>query len=144
MSADALIIECQSRGINLRADGCDLAIQGRLDAELRARLREHKSELLRLLITAEAADIEAMTENALEYFAERSAIAEFDGGLSRENAERQAAERVYEYRLHGWTQYGVWLGQPGDGIDAARQWCEERFGDRVVDVRPYRPREVTK
>ncbi len=85
-------------------------------------------------------ELKQMDEDAREYFTERAAIGEYDGGLSREEAEQQAAERVFEYRLTGWSQWGVLLGQPGDGIVEAEQWCRERFGDRVVDVRPYRPK----
>lgn len=78
---------------------------------------------------------EQLDADAREYFTERAAIAEFDGELSRTEAEELAANNVFEYRLAGWTQWGVMVGQCGDDLDAARRWCRERFGARLVAVR---------
>ncbi len=49
MTAQALVIECQNRGLSLRVDGRELVIQGPLDTDLKDRLRQHKTELLALL-----------------------------------------------------------------------------------------------
>lgn len=67
-----------------------------LDAH-RALLREHRPALLALLtppaLTAD--DREAIEE----HIAERAAVAEFDGGLSRVDAEAQARGEVRAFRL---------------------------------------------
>lgn len=51
LSAQALLIECRSRGIRLRAEGDELVIKGKLDAELIQRIREHKQDLMALFRT---------------------------------------------------------------------------------------------
>lgn len=86
---------------------------GVMTDDLKQRLRQHKGELLELL---NPADIET----------------------PRTEAEQQAAARVFEYKLDGWGQWGVLLGQPGGTLHEAERWCRERFGEKLVDVRPYR------
>ena len=51
MTASDLFIECWRSGITLNADGADLVIKpaSKLSGELKARLIDHKQELLRFL-----------------------------------------------------------------------------------------------
>lgn len=58
-----------------------------LPEEAVAQLQAHKSELLVLLA-------ERQRQAAIDLYEERAAIAEFDGGLSREEAEALAREEV--------------------------------------------------
>ncbi len=80
-----------------------------------------------------------LDENPREYFEERAAIGEFDGGLSRKDAEAQAARRVFEYRLADDTgQWLVVLAKPGDGLAEITESLRGRFeADRVLEVRHH-------
>jgi predicted MarR family transcription regulator len=48
------------------------------------------------LVTSVTADF---TEAEIEQYEERAAIMEFDGGLSREEAEKLAAQEIYRLRI---------------------------------------------
>jgi hypothetical protein len=62
-----------------------------LTPELRAQLTEHKPGLLRLL----AGDVATLTPDEwYMLWSERSAVIEFDGGLSREQAEFSALSDI--------------------------------------------------
>lgn len=80
MSALALLAEAQAAGLMLRAE--DGRVHWRADTppvpDLLARLGQQKAALLEILIDVE----------------ERAAILEFDGGVSREQAEAQALAEV--------------------------------------------------
>lgn len=82
--------------------------------------------------------------DAREYFNERAAIAEHDGGLSADQAERQAAQRIYEYQLA--ERPGRWLvmlARFGDELAAVERSLKDRFGaDRVLAVRQYVPERI--
>lgn len=71
-------------GLTVEAEGDRLLVQPRslLNEDLRALLREHKPEILALLRDAAPFDPESWEE--------RAGIAEFDGALSREEAEALA------------------------------------------------------
>jgi hypothetical protein len=82
---------------------------------------------------------DTLDENAREYFQERAAIGEFDGGLSCKDAEAQAARRVFEYRLADDPgQWLVALAKPGDGLAEITESLRGRFGtERVLGVRHH-------
>jgi hypothetical protein len=65
-----------------------------------------------------------------------AAIGEFCGGLSRKDAEAQAARRVFEYRLADDPgQWLVVLAKPGDGLAQITESLRGRFEtDRVREV----------
>jgi hypothetical protein len=92
-------------------------------------------------VTVRKIHANALDADAREYFAERAAIAEYDGGLRRVEAERQAARRVFEYMTD--TDPGVWklmLARPNDDICEVESGLKERFGEKhVLAVRPYQP-----
>lgn len=159
MSTRALLADLAIADICIEARRDRLHVEvpaGAMTDELIQYLREYKAELLRLL-TAESATPAAAPENATpaaeplsavtlladedtrEFFEERAAIAEYDGELSRDEAEQQAASRVVEYRLTGIDQWLTLIG-PADGdMPTAKRWLHARFGDRVQAVRRYRP-----
>ena len=74
-----------------------------------------------------------------EHLEERAAIQEYDGGLSREQAEREArkALRVFEYRLADNPNAWLVLIAPGCGLEEARENLRERFGSRLLDIRKH-------
>ena len=82
MDASELLRHLLRRGCVLEAEvaGHRLTVTGSLTDELRQSIREHKAELLALL------------EAKREAFEERAAIMEFDGGMTRKDAESAAAE----------------------------------------------------
>lgn len=89
-----MLEQARALGIVLSADGGKLRYEapaGRLTPELRAALVANKAAILDLL----------ETESAREDFEERAAIMEFDGGLSRDEAERTAWTLVStDHRIH--------------------------------------------
>lgn len=66
--------------LEAEADGHRLTVTGALPDELRQSIRDHKAELLALL------------EAKREAFEERAAIMEFDGRMTRKDAEAAATE----------------------------------------------------
>ena len=85
-SATALLHTLNEAGLRLEADGGRLVVEpaSKLTPATRDAIRAHKGELLEALLMAQLRD---------EY-AERSAIGENDGALSRPQAEMQAFEQV--------------------------------------------------
>jgi len=87
-------------------------------------------------------DIDLETTEAIqEHLAERSAIMEYDGGLTREQAEAEAERtlRVYEYRLTDNPDSWLVLIAPGCDLEQATRTCHNKFGsDRVIEVRVYK------
>lgn len=100
---------------------------------------QENSKLLEALAGAPA----ELDEDAREYIAERKAIGEIDGELSRDEAAPMATARIYEFRLT--DDPGVWLlmlAKPGDGPVEVAASLRSRFGsERVIEVRPYTIRE---
>lgn len=138
MSTNALIADLATRGIEVRTREGKLVLDGPASAltdQLIADLRQRKAELL----VALQADPVALDEDATEYFEERSAIGEYDGEISREEAENQAAKRVFEYQLADMPDSWLLLVcRPGDTVEDARECCIHQFGaERVVSVRQY-------
>jgi hypothetical protein len=77
MAPSELIKQLTAAGCRLQADGDQLRVLGLerdLTDDLQAAIREHKEAILALL----------------ELYEERAAIMEYDGGLPRADAERQA------------------------------------------------------
>ena len=79
------------------------------------------------------------SEAIREHLAERAAIQEYDGGLTREQAEAEArkALRVYRYRLRDVPGGDLILIAPGDSLAEATEGLRARFGKRLVDVTAY-------
>ncbi len=93
MNVADLLSRVQALGIRLSVQGDALAFEGRRETitpELLDQLRSCKPLLLALLETPTSPDI----ESAREWRQERAAIMEFDGGLDRVDAEREAQRRV--------------------------------------------------
>ncbi len=79
-------------------------------------------------------------EAIAETLDERAAIQEFDGGLSRHEAERaaRAAMRVFRYRLtttRGWCT----LIAPGWDLADAEHDLSNRYGSRLAEVVEHKP-----
>ena len=78
-------------------------------------------------------------KNIQEHLEERAAIQEIDGGLSRQEAEKQARSnmKIYRYQLSDCP--GSWLVviMPGYDINEARESLTTRFQKRLIKVKKY-------
>jgi hypothetical protein len=89
MTAAEALRRAHAAGVQIATDGCDLLLEAQepAPAHVLSALASHKNGIIALLRAADcgwsAADWQA-------YFDERAGIAEFDGGLSREDAEARA------------------------------------------------------
>lgn len=104
MTGEVLIEQLRDRDIRLSANGDQLVVdapRGALTEQLRGTLQEHKAELLAVLtdrnlwarraagLLSGVADPD-LRADLRELFEHRAAVCEFDGGLSRADAERIA------------------------------------------------------
>ena len=138
MSAAALRERAARQGVTVEVCDGDLKLAGPSWSvhDLTPAIREAKAELLAHLNPPplSAADHESIRE-AIE---ERAAIREFDGGESRQVAERKAAAgmRVYQYRLADKPDTWLTMLAPGCDLADARHSLVLRFGpERLIDVR---------
>lgn len=91
MTPQALLTTCTQAGVILKWDGNSIKARGeeRAISTLLPILRSHKAEL-HAYFEAEQRD----------YYEERAAIAQYDGGLSRGDAEAQAFAELQAWRIH--------------------------------------------
>lgn len=117
--------------IRLSPDCSRLAIRPseRLTDAQKASIREHRSALLDLL----------RLENAMEALPERAAIAEFEAGVPRPQAEALAIKHVViRYRLNEFYGSppaqggGVWIGSEGQSMDASLGDLLDLYGKRLA------------
>jgi hypothetical protein len=85
---------------------------------------------------------QATTQHAddiAEHLAERAAIHEYDGGLTRKQAEIEARRtlRVFEYQLTDNPDSWLVLIAPGCDLAEARRNLRARFGSRLLDARKH-------
>lgn len=100
---------------------------------LRQAIRDHKPELIQLLTRQSETDCQRNIQEAIE---ERAAIQEYDGRLSRQEAEKQArsAMRIYQYKLADYPRWLVMLA-PNTDLKEAKCVLKNRFGDRLINVK---------
>jgi len=81
-------------------------------------------------------DLDDTHETIQEHLEERAAIMEYDGGLTRKQAETEARRnmRVYQYRLTDSPESRLTMIAPGCDLGEARESLHKRFGDRLLDV----------
>jgi hypothetical protein len=89
MSPVVALREARTAGIEVRVEGDDLALEAQAQppAEILERLARYKPEIVALLRPGRDG---WSAEDWQAYFDERAGIAEFDGGLSRPEAETRA------------------------------------------------------
>ena len=113
MTVEALLTEMRRRRVHVELAGTRLrymTVSRVPDPQLLAALRQRKLEILRYFVDRERADCvgamgrlpEHWSEDAREEYEERAAIMEFEGGLSRQEAEVLAEVSVRER----WRQGG--------------------------------------
>ena len=118
--AAVLLTEIRAAGVDVGLDNGVLRVRapkGVLTAVQRERLVEHHTEIISLLAEP-ANDREALADDLppdlQAAFDERAAIAEFDGGLDRDAAERLARDEVTS-------------GPVGDDVTSWRAWMRSRL-----------------
>jgi hypothetical protein len=140
-AAEAFYREMVSFGLSVEARDGTIYVSPaeQITDALRAKIRTHKPELLALLSGAEPPPLSPADHEAIrEAIEERAAIREFDGGESRQVAEREArsAMRVYQYRLTDRPDTWLTMLAPECDLDEARHDLELRFGpERLIEVR---------
>ncbi len=140
MSAANLLHLLANRGFRLTADGETLRVApaAKLDEALRHEIATHKADLLALLTSPPALNIEEQAAIA-EAIEERSAIREFDGGEDRQIAEAQAASAMRVFRLlvamdPGQDPRWVTMLAPGCDMDEAKRTARLKFGTRLLRI----------
>ena len=108
-------------GVHVATDGCDLLLEARTPPPTHVlnMLARHKGELIALLRKAGES---WSAEDWQAFFGERAGIAQFDGGLSREDAEARAfaccvAEWLNRNSVHSATGQCLACGAPGQPHD---------------------------
>jgi hypothetical protein len=127
VSATAVLKEARAAGIRVAVDGRDLVLEAATPPPepILAALRQHKAEIVRLLSGEEG----WTAEDWRAYFEERAAVREYDGGLTRAEAERLALEDTVD----------LWLAchpaaPTSDQAGCAHCGRRERDGDALLPI----------
>ncbi len=139
MTAAEALRTAYAAGVRVATDGCDLLLEARTPPPTHVLnvLARHKGELIALLRKAgdgwSAEDWQA-------YFDERAGIVEFDGGLSREDAEARAfaccvAEWLNRNPVNSATGWCLACGAPGRPHDPLVPFGTEPTGHAYLHHR---------
>jgi len=103
-------------------------------------IKTHKQELIRQLSGTQ------LQQDIREQIEERAAIMEYDGGLSRKDAEQAAAAaiRVYCYRVKEKPNSELVAIMPNTELDEAYENLRLQYGDRLLTVYENTPVVVAK
>jgi hypothetical protein len=95
-------------------------------------IKKHKTEIVKEISATQ------IQQNIRDSIEERAAIIEFDGGLSRQDADVAAtnAMRVYCYRVTDKPDSELVTLKPNIELTEATQELKERYGDRLLSVTP--------
>jgi len=136
-----LLQQAHQYGIDLHVEGDAIHMQAdfRPPTHLLANLKAHKAELIALLAGPPPLSEEAKVD-IRETLEERAAIQEFDGCLSREDADAAAiaAMRIFRYRLAGGRGWCM-LNAPGWSLEDAERDLQSRYGGRLLEVVEHKP-----
>jgi hypothetical protein len=124
MSASYALKTARALGIRVRLGGDDLELEASLPppSTVLDLLSRHKVEILRLLRPANES---WSPEDWQVFFDERAGVAEFDGGLSRAEAER----RAFASCVTAWLNSNPGSSAPGRCLDCGGG---ERSGDPLL------------
>ncbi len=124
----------ESEGFNVSLVGGNLSVSpaSNLTQPQREFLKLHKQELIRQLSSTQ------LQQDIREQIEERAAIMEYDGGLTRKEAEQAAtaAIRVYCYRVKDKPHSELVVIMPNTELDEAIENLKNKYGDRLLDVYP--------
>jgi len=130
--------EIKDAGLNISLVGEQLKVDNaeRLTDRLRNLIRTNKPALVSQLSRTNAAKANELQNDIREQIEERAAIMEFDGGLSRKEAEQAAtaAIRVYCFRVKEKPNSELVVIMPSTELDEARKSLMLRYGERLLAV----------
>jgi hypothetical protein len=131
MTLTVLLQELRQRRVTLQPEGDTLRCRypkGTMTDDMRAAIRQHKGELLALLL--QASPQAPVREDAEE----RAAMYEFDGGMTRRAAERLAAHG-HVVGLPACAQCNGMAYAYEDGfVRCTTPWCAEYRNDGGADA----------
>lgn len=130
--------EIKQAGLIISLAGDQLKVDNaeRLTDRLRSLIRTNKPALVKQLSKTNAAKANELQNDIREQIEERAAIMEFDGGLSRKEAEQAAtaAIRVYCFRVKEKPNSELVVIMPNTELDEARKSLMLRYGERLLAV----------
>jgi hypothetical protein len=132
VSAAEALRAAQAAGVGVSTDGCDLLLEAREapPPQVLSALAGHKREVIDLLQAAG----DGWSARAWQaFFDERAGIAEFDGGLSKEDAEARAfaccvSEWLNRNPVHSRPRRCLACGDPGLNDDPLLSFGSEPTG----------------
>ena len=129
-----ILNDITNAGLNISLVGDQLRIANpeKLNDSLRDLIRANKSEIIKYFSNTQ------LLQDIRERNEERSAIMEFDSGLSRQDADVAATNsmRVYCYRVTDKPDSELVTIKPNVELNEATQELKERYGDRLLCVTP--------
>ena len=110
--------------------GLAVAPASKLTPVWREFVKSNKPEIFNQLSGAQ------LLQDIRERVEERAAIMEFDGGLSRKDAEQAAAAaiRVYCYRVTDKPSSELSVIMPNTELPEAIEILNDKYGDRLIEV----------
>lgn len=124
-------IEAAGFVVTLVDGGIDVTpTKSELTDKQRDYIRTNKQEIIRQLSSAQ------LQQDIREQIEERAAIMEYDGGLSRKDAEQAAAAaiRVYCYRVKEKPDSELVVIMPNTELNEAYENLRLKYGDRLLTV----------
>lgn len=114
----------------LAGDSLGITPENNLTDTQRDYIKTHKQEIIRQLSGAQ------LQQDIREQIEERAAIMEYDGGLSRQEAEQAAAAaiRVYCYRVKEKPNSELVAIMPNTELNEAYESLRLKYGDRLLTV----------
>jgi hypothetical protein len=129
------LLKIQSAGFDVALVNGNLNItptKTELTDAQRIFIKKNKTEIAKEISATQ------IQQNIRDSIEERAAIMEFDGGLSRQDADVAAtnAMRVYCYRVTDKPDSELVTLKPNVELTEATQELKERYGDRLLSVTP--------
>ena len=136
MNPPELLRHLEAQGLTLTltpGNGLAASPKRLITPELADRIRQHKPALIAAL---QARQAQPDPEDVREFYAERAAIMEHDGGLPRPEAEAQALHLAcVRFQLHQ-REGGGYVVAPGKTIAEVIDGLKARYSNRLESTHP--------
>jgi hypothetical protein len=125
-------IEAAGLIVSLAGEQLKIANPKNLTNGLRNLIRTNKQEIIKQLLGVQ------LKQDIRERIEERAAIMEYDGGLSRKEAELAAiaAIRVYCYKTTEKPTIELSVIMPNTELNEAIEKLKNKYGEKLLDVYP--------
>jgi hypothetical protein len=135
-----ILNEINQAGVSISLDGERIKVSNPsyLTDKLRNLIHTNKQEIVSQLARTSEAKSNELLQDIREHLEERAAIMEYDGGLSRHDAEQAATKaiRVYCYRMTDKPYTELTVIMPNTEFDEAIEKMKNKYGDHLLDVYP--------